>query len=405
MKKLPFHRTGLNLFLISAFTYISFSLYAPFLSSYYSKAGISAVEIGILLTLGPVSSILVQPVWAIISDRTGRRKAVLSIVVLGSAFAVLSYYIGNTFLTFFLASTLLAIFSNSIVPLSDAILLRSAQKNHLDFSKIRMGGTIGYATFVIIAGMIIKHNSHVAYLMGFAGFMVLFLIVRLLPKSESDSDDMTVKLNSNLTSDSKTKRSLLHIFESKQIYFLLAIAFISQVGLSFNFSFLGVYMLNMGLTEGTIGFTNSIAALSELPILFLINRVLNKVSTGKITIFACLLLALRIITVTGENLFFVILSQMLHGITFMTIYFSCAVFISKNVRPENQSKGQSILALIQTGIGSIVGNILGGYLVDLYGLKSAYVMMSILIITIAGLIALLQYIYQRKQKARIREVG
>jgi oligosaccharide:H+ symporter len=402
MRKFEIHKTGLNLFLISAFIYISFSLYAPFLSSYYSKAGISAVEIGVLLTLGPISSILIQPIWAIISDRTGKRKAVLSIVVLGSAFSVLSYYIGQTFLSFFIASTLLAIFSNSIVPLSDAILLRSSHKNHLDFSKIRMGGTIGYAIFVIFAGMIIKRNSDLAYIMGFAGFMVLFVIVRLLPKSESD-DLVVKKLNLDSTFIPREKKSLLHIFESKQIYFLLAFAFISQVGLSFHFSFLGVYMLDMGLTEGTIGITNSIAALSEIPVLFLINRVLKKVSTAKITIVACLLLSLRIITITGENLFFVVLSQSLHGLTAMTIYFSCAMFISKNVKPENQSKGQSILALVQTGIGSIVGNILGGYLVDSYGMKPAYKMMSVLVITVAGLMALLQFIYQRKQKSVISE--
>ncbi|MDF2905021.1 MAG: ProP12, partial [Herbinix sp.] len=366
-------------------------------------AGISAVEIGILLTIGPISSILIQPIWAVISDRTGKRKAVLSLVVLGSAFSVLSFYIGHTFLTFLIASILLAIFSNSIVPLSDAILLRSAHRNQLDFSKIRMGGTIGYAIFVIFAGMIIKRNSDIAYIMGFVGFMVLFAIVRLLPKSESD-DTVIKKLNLDLNSKPKERRSLLHIFESKQIYFLLAFAFISQVGLSFHFSFLGVYMLDMGLTEGTIGITNSIAALSEIPILFLINRVLKKVSTAKITVVACLLLSLRIFTITGENLFFVVLSQALHGLTAMTIYFSCAVFISKNVKPENQSKGQSILALIQTGIGSIVGNILGGYLVDSYGLKPAYITMSILIITVAGLMALLQYIYQRKQKPVISEL-
>ena len=397
MRKYSYHKTGLNLFLISAFTYISFSLYGPFLSSYYSKAGISAVEIGILLTLGPVSSILVQPIWAILSDRTGKRKAVLAFVVLGSAISVLSYYLGKTFFTFFIASTLLAVFSNAIVPLSDAILLRSAQKNKLDFSKIRMGGTIGYAIFVIFAGIIIKHNSELAFLMGFAGFMILFLMVILLPRSESD-DTAHNKLSPDITLVPKNKKSLLHIFESKEIYFLLAFAFISQVGLSFNFSFLGVYMLDMGLTEGTIGLTNSIAAFTELPILFLMNRILKRVNVSRVTVIACLLLALRIITITGENLYFVIISQALHGITFMSIYFSCAVFISQNVKQENQSKGQSILALVQTGIGSIVGNILGGYLVDGYGLKTAYVMMSIFIIIGAGFIALIQFINHKRQK-------
>jgi MFS family permease len=317
--------------------------------------------------------------------------------VLGSALSIFSYYIGQTFVSFLIASILVAIFSTSIVPLSDAIILRSAHKNQLDFSKIRMGGTIGYAIFVIFSGMIIKQNSDLAYVMGFFGFIFLSVLVRRLPKDEL-AEATSVLEKHPITGDRNSKRSLLHIFESKQIYFLLAFALISQVGLSFNFSFLGVYMLDMGLTEGTMGFTSSIAALSELPVLFLMNRVLKKISPTKITIIACLMLGLRMITLTGESLFFVILSQALHGISFMTIYFSCAVFISQNVKPENQSKGQSILALIQTGIGSIIGNILGGYLVDSYGLRSAYITMTILVVTIAGLIALLQSIYQRKQK-------
>jgi hypothetical protein len=71
-----------------------------------------------------------------------------------------------------------------------------------------------------------------------------------------------------------------------------------------------------------------------MPVLFLINRVLTKKSTMTITILGCLLVGLRIITVTGENIVFIALSQALHGLTFMTIYYSCAVFISKNVKPD-----------------------------------------------------------------------
>ncbi|MBP1756278.1 MAG: ProP12 [Firmicutes bacterium] len=402
MNKLSNRKISLNLFLINAFIYISFSQYNPFLAPYFAKAGINAVEIGILLTIGPISSILIQPIWAIISDRTGKRREVLSVVVLGSALSIFSYYIGKTFLSFFIASTLLAVFSTSIVPLSDAIILRSANKNQLDFSKIRMGGTVGYAIFVIFAGIIVKRNSDLAFIMGFIGFLILFIFVRLLPKDDA-IETLPKKEYLHMDRETKPRGSLLHIFESKQIYFLLAFAFISQVGLSFVFSFQSVYMVHMGFSTQTIGITGSIAAISELPVLFLMNRVLNKVSPTKITILACFILALRIITVTGESLFFVILSQALHGLSFMTIYFCCAVFISKNVKPENQSKGQSILALIQTGLGSIVGNILGGYLVDSYGLKTAFVTMTILIITVAGLTALLQYIYQRKQKTVINE--
>lgn len=387
-------KTGINLLMINAFIYISLALYTPYLSSYYSKAGIHAVEIGILLTVGPLLAIFIQPLWAVFSDRSGKRKLVLSLVILGSALSMLSFYLGNTFSTFFIASIFLSLFSTSIVPLSDAISLRSAKENQLDFSKIRMGGTIGYALMVNVSGFIVKQHPAWQFAMGSIGYFVLLLCVQRLPKDYIPVN-LPIKSPHLPKVTFKERFNILNIFESKQIFFLLAFAFISQVGLSFHYTFLGVYMTKLGLSEGTIGFVNSIAAFSELPILFLINRILKKSSTMRITIFACIVLGLRIFIITGESLIFIILTQVLHGVSFMTIYYSCAVFISNNVKPENQSKGQSILAIVQTGIGSIVGNIVGGSLVDSFGLKSAYRTMSLLVISASTAVILFQVIYKK----------
>jgi len=400
MKKNISNKIGINLFMINAFVYISFSLYAPFLSSYYSKAGINAVQIGILLTIGPVIAIIIQPLWAILSDKTGRRKDILSLMVLGGGISIFSYYIGRTFLTFFIATIMISIFVTAIIPLSDAIIIRSAAKNHLDFAKIRMGGTIGFGLVVVIAGAIIKQNPSILFALGFIGYLMLFIFVRRLPPDKKDETLQTV-VHTLPKPDKKARIGFLSIFESKQIIFVLAFAFISQVGLSFNYGFLGVYMVNLGLSEGTIGIINCVSAFSELPILFLINRVIQKISTMKIIIISCVLVALRIFTVTGGTLGYIILSQSLHGLSYMTIYFSCAVFISKHVKPENQSQGQSTLAIVQTGLGSIVGNILGGFLVDRYGLKNAYQLMAALIVTTSMLIFVIQLIYQKKMKLKV----
>ena len=410
MKNISSNKIALNLFMINAFIYIAASQYNPFLSSYYSKSGISAVQIGILTTIGPIVSILIQPFWALLSDRTGKRKLVLSIVVLGTALSIFSFYLGHTFPTFFIAALLLAIFATSIVPLSDALSLQNAAKYQLDFSKIRMGGTIGFAIAVNFAGAIIKQKPSMSFLLGSLGYFFLLFFVTRLPKEEgtesskkkecdyaSDTADKTLVA----PSPSKQKTSLFHIFESKQVYFVLAFAFISMVGLSFNFNFLGVYMINMGMTERTIGLVNSIAAFTELPVLFLINRLIKKYSTITLALFACVMLTIRILAITGGSLPYVIFSMLLHGMSYMTIYYSCAVFISKNVKPENQSRGQSILAVIQTGLGSIAGNIFGGFLVDHLGLKSAYQIMAAFVLISAIILALGYYIVQGIQRKRV----
>lgn len=390
-------RLGINLLLVNAFIYITFALYTPFLSSYYSKAGLNALQIGILLTIGPLVAIVIQPLWAILSDKTGRRKDILILVILGSGLSIFSYYLGNTFLTFFIAASLLAVFSNSIVPLNDAITLRFTNRYQLDFSRIRMGGTIGYAIFVIIAGVIVRQNPPVQFVMGFVGYMVTLFVVRMLPEDEKAAESKAEKSTSPEVPKAK-KVGLLRIFESKQIYFMLAFAFISQAGLSFNGSFIGVYMINLGLSETMIGIINSICAFSEIPILFIINKLLHKISTPKIIVFSCLLLGIRLLLISSSSLGLMMAAQAMNGLTYMTIYFSCAVYISKNVKQENQSKGQSVLTIVQAGIGSIVGNIAGGIFVDSFGLDTAYRYMAAMIIAVTILLAVLQFIYIRNSR-------
>lgn len=399
MRQCYTQKLGITLLLINASINIAFSLYTPYTTAYYTKSGLNALQIGILLTIGPLVAIVIQPIWAILSDRTGRRKDILSLVVLGSALSMLSFYIGHTFWTFFIAATLVAVFTYSIVPLNDAITLRCASKYQLDFSRIRMGGTVGFAIVVVISGAIIKQHPSWQFAMGFLGYLLLLFFVRKHQKDEKEETSVTL---ADLPAETQvnSKKGLLHIFESKQVYFMLAFAFISQTGLSFHGGFIGVYMTKLGFTEGTIGVVNSICALSELPVLFFINKALRKFSSSKIIIFSSLLLGIRILLVTGGNLGFIIASQVLNGLTYMTIYFCCAVYISNNVKKENQSKGQSVLTIIQAGLGSIVGNIVGGYLVDHFGLKMAYLYMSILIITVSLLIAILQYIYQRTENKK-----
>lgn len=399
MKPVRISKIGINLFLINVFIYLTISLYTPYLTTYYAKAGLNAVEIGVLVTIGPLAAIFIQPLWAFLSDRSGRRKDILSLVVLGCGLSIFSYYIGKSFVTFFIAAFLLSIFSTSVVPLSDAIVLRKARKYQFDFSKIRMGGTIGYAIMVIFSGMIVKRHPSWQFAMGFVGYMLLLLVVRILPKDEKEESLSAPEIR--ITKPTWRERfNILNIFDTKQIFFLLAFACISQIGLSFHYSFLSVYMVQLGYSEGTIGIINSVAAFSELPVLFLINHFLKRNSTLKVTILSCFLVGLRIITVTGENIVFLVLSQMIHGITFMAIYYSCAVFISNHVRQEKQSQGQSILAIIQTGIGSIIGNIAGGYLVDAVGLKAAYRFFAAVVVLACFIITMILFIFQKKEKLK-----
>ncbi|MDF2541433.1 MAG: ProP12 [Herbinix sp.] len=398
MKTKSANAIGFNLLMINTFLYAA-SVYTPYLSAYYSQNGISAVKIGMLLTIGPVVSIFIQPLWALISDRTGRRKDVLSFVAAGSGLAIFSYYIGNTFLTFFIATILLTTFTTSIVPLSDAIIIKNSIKYQFDFAKIRMGGTLGFAISVILAGGFLTKKPSAQFLLGFIGYAILFFFTRRLSKEENEARSVSEVKVKQL--DNPRERGILSIFHTKQIYFVLAFALISQVGLSFYNAFINVYTLELGYSGRTIGIINCIAALSEVPILFIINKLVKKVGPMKLIFISCILMSIRIFVITGNAIACIYFGQMFQGITYMTIYYSCAIFISENVKHEKQSQGQSTLTIIQAGIGSIIGNIVGGFMVDLFGLRSSYLIMSLIVLITAGLIAMVMAIYQRKMNFRM----
>ncbi len=389
---------GYNLILINAFVYIASSFYGPFQSAFFSSHGMNSVQIGILMTISPIASILIQPLWAMISDRTGKRKTILSLVVLGSSLSILSYYLGNTFLSFLIAAIIFSVFITSIIPLSDAIIIREANKINFDFAVIRMGGTLGFSVMVILAGRILVYRPDSLFLMGSLGYICLLIFVLRLKKDPAPEKASSTKIDENMTF--QRVRGIRSVFKTRMIYFVLAFALISQIGLSFYWSFLGVYILDLGYGQSTLGWINCFAALSEVPTLVFINRLIRRFGSMKILLGSCFILSLRIFLTTSGSLPVIFASQLLHGTSYMTIYFSCAVYINDNVRPGKQSQGQSFLAIVQTGIGSIVGNIAGGYLVRQLGISPAYGFMAASIVGVAFLIGSVLLLNSRREKLR-----
>ena len=120
-------------------------MYSPFLSAHYTSLGLSAAQTGILLAATPVCALAIQPLWSTIADKLGRRRAVIVILCLAAAVLAPLYYLASTFVPFFWG----------LLPLSDSLVIELADRSGLDFSRIRMGGTIGYAIVVLIVGRLL----------------------------------------------------------------------------------------------------------------------------------------------------------------------------------------------------------------------------------------------------------
>lgn len=217
----------LLLLLINAFIYIPNALYSPFLNAYYKTNGLSATRIGILSTISPVCFIFIQPMVTRLSDRLGKPKAFAMGGVIGVILSLASYYLGNSFVSFFISATLLAMFLSPVYPLTDSMVIRNAFKRNYNYAFIRLGGTIGYSIAVLLVSFILSQHKQLLFFMGMTGYAVLFILLACLPKAENKRPP--------LDSQPAKKRtfSISELFTTNEVIFVLLFAFIFQVGAGF----------------------------------------------------------------------------------------------------------------------------------------------------------------------------
>ena len=94
---------------INSLVYIAASVYTPYISSYYQMNGMSKLEIGMIMSVGPFVTLFIQPLWGILSDYTGKRKQILQFLCIAAAATMLLYFLGYSVTLMFVC----ALFYNS----------------------------------------------------------------------------------------------------------------------------------------------------------------------------------------------------------------------------------------------------------------------------------------------------
>ena len=343
------------LFLMNFLYYMIVAAFMPYLPAYYRSLGFSLLQIGVLAAIGSICAILIQPIWSSLSDRMGNRLLVLRIVIAGSLVTVLMFSLPRAFFGWFLVVILFQSFFTSIMPVQDAISLTYCNQGGRSYAGIRMGGTVGYALLVMgSTGYLASTGTGMGRLVALAavGFLAMMALTRFMPRDDSGA------VRGRLT-------SLGTLLRNRRLVAFLMFAFAYYLGLAFIFSFVSVHIRNMGLSNQYIGYAMFIAAVSEIPVLVLIDRVLRRMSPARIMLASGLVLAVRLMLMAQATDFAgIALAQCLHGLCYMTVFYSGMQFINREVPAELKASGVGLLALIQSGLASILSSVAGGWLAD-----------------------------------------
>ena len=393
------HSAWLRLFLINVSFWVACGSCAPFLSAYYKRIGLSFTQIGVLLAIGPIFAIFIQPLWAMLSDRTGKRKLLLILLALCTAGAYLLYYLGASFAVCLLAVLIVSLFSLALLPLCDALVIDRANAYGFPFARIRIGGTLGYAVMVFGAGMFLEKFDGAQFAVASVAYLLFAGAVMLLPQGRVREEAAPARKEAAparkeaaparkkaASAKRKAVPARESIFDTSEILFVLALALIESLGLGFCGSFTGSYAVELGFGSSLIGVLSCISALSEVPILLFAGKLMDRFGEIPLLIFSGIMMSLRL-CLTGMGLVPAMISaQLLQSVTYMTTYICCTQYISKHVRAGKMSQGQSALAIVQSGLAAVASNLFGGMLVDAVGTRQAFFAVAAGVLVVALLV-------------------
>lgn len=136
-------------FLMYNFYYLSWAIFSALISIYLLDKGFKASEVSLVVSTSFLTSMIFQPVIGMFSDRYDVKKVNFVLFTLAG--------IGG--LAFMFASSLITItigysFVLTLINGTNPVMEKIASSSPYQYGKIRIWGTIGYATGSWLAGMI-----------------------------------------------------------------------------------------------------------------------------------------------------------------------------------------------------------------------------------------------------------
>lgn len=345
--------------------YIANSVYQGYISVYFSDKGLDSARIGMLMSAVSLVSIVSQPTWGMLGDRSSSRNRVLRIMCVLAAGAILLLPLGGNLWYLSCVLCLFAASYTAIQPMGDSVILEALQKRHQPFGPIRLLGTYAFAVASIFAGRLMDgHLERVPILTaGILGFV--FLSTFFLPPTVGHARK-------------KSSASIFALMRDRKLMLLIGLVTLLQTTLGYFYVFFPVYFTKMpGGNSSLLGWAFFLSAASETPFLLLSDRLFEKLGVGKLLLIAAASLTARwVILALTDNVWVAMASQLLHGWGFIVMTVTMAKYISMTVPEELRARGQMLLAVSGFGVARVLGNLGGGWIGQAIGLKATFGLMA-----------------------------
>ncbi|MCR5468814.1 MAG: MFS transporter [Lachnospiraceae bacterium] len=382
---------------------------AGFASVLLLSKGFSNSQIGLALALGNILGVICQPVVGALADSSKKLGLhSLSIMLSTAAIVLLSvlYFIPNIIVAVFAVFVATVAIDQTIQPLVNSVSVYYISRGvNVDFGISRGIGSLTYAIASTIVGKLVTvYDESVIILASVVCLGITSLSFVILPKlADNNETKQTNEINEDGVETTAPEKISIFDFIKKYKYFCLTLVggtFLltnHNIGVSYMIQILN----NIGGNTEDMGMSMSIAALVELPVMFLFTRLMKKFKASQLIKFSALAFAIKGIGfLLAMNVGQFLAVQVLQMFTF-GMYIPAGVYLANECMEEQDKfKGQALMAGTNT-LGGVVGSLVGGLVLDMAGVK----MMLIISFAFAAAGFVLVFLYAGRNLALYSEVS
>lgn len=379
---MPSQSFNFSLFLFTYYAHVgTFAIYATL---FFAARGLSAPQIGVLMSLIQVMRMFGPNLWGWVADHTQQRVAVLRFVTFAAVAAFIGIFFAETYAQFILVIVLLNLFTSAHGPLSEALIITDLRGDLHNYGRIRMWGSIGFIAAVIISG----------YLLEWFGVDKLPWIALVLVASVALSSLRIKPAPQPLHAE--TAPGLWSVLRQRAVIaFFVSAALMAGVHMSLN-AFYSLYLEQAGYSKPVIGGMWAIGVVAEVAFFYFQAPLFRRFGAPRVMLFAfaAALLRFPVIGAAEKYLWVLVLAQLLHAATFAAHLSSAVIVMQRWFSGPLQARGQALYMSLAYGIGGTLGGLLMSLCWDKLGPQAIFYLAAALAVAGGGA-AWLSFRWQR----------
>ncbi len=357
--------------------WMGYSVLATFTSVFLLSRDFNNGQIGVVLSLANLVASLLQPFIASFADRMKKLTlshlaAIMAACIIGFSFILI--VLPRQFLPVALIYILLYTSLILLQPITIAIGTFFISRGYaLNFGVARGLGSLAFAGASAVTGFLIERFSANVILYLMIGIFLLFIGATVwidtrkkagkYSASIIDTGEMELEL---------PEPSSLPVFMRKYKRFMVLLVGVSMLFVFHNIgnSYMYQIMAPLGGSEGSVGSSLSVAALSELPTMFLFSWLLTRFRCKSLMRTAAFFFTVKAVLILFANSIAMInVAQSLQMLGFALHTTASVYYTNKIIPQEDLVKGQTLMATANT-IGGIAGSFLGGQLLNFFSVEA-----------------------------------